>query len=234
MSKRERDHIPFLSSLCPLSVNAEEQKKCREPKRQPNVKRPQTASNNLPYFLELEQAIFLFLEAAATHVSQKKWGLITAKYSYSTASLTVSALEAGWVKEMLLRRAFISHWYQTNLKVYAVKTLINISFFKNNPNKDFKKNSIFPSVVRAELNYLCSIGQVMHASSATLSSYSALFLYSAKSTVRLTTTPYYYIIDLCFCFFVYFLGQCPFWHLLPHSADGWIPNHFFLIFVEES
>lgn len=46
------------------------------------------------------------------------------------------------------------------------KGSFNISCFKNNPNKDlyaffFRKNSIFPSLIRAELNYLGSIGQVM-------------------------------------------------------------------------
>ena len=40
-------------------------------------------------------------------------------------------------------------------------------FFKK--DKKEKRNSIFPSLVFAELNSLCSIVQVMHASLSTLS-----------------------------------------------------------------
>ena len=57
----------------------------------------------------LEQAIFLFSQASAMQVSPKQWGLIKAKYSYSTTSLTFSTLEVGWVKGMLLLRAFIAY-----------------------------------------------------------------------------------------------------------------------------
>ena len=73
---------------------------------------------------------------------------------------------------MLLLRAFIAHWYQTNLTAYAVKTLeqkknhlmfptLKIIQTRTYMPFSFRKNSIFPSLIRAELNYLFSIGQVM-------------------------------------------------------------------------
>lgn len=76
----------------------------------------------------------------------------------------------------------------------------------------FRNNSIFPALIRAELNYLWNIGQVMLLRPRCPH---ILFFFSILSKAQCDSRQLLIIILLTFvfvfvCFFVYFLGQYPF------------------------